>query len=64
MRTRMMKSGIFVIAGSLCCLLCQCARHNDQKEAECYIVESERQWAESAASGDPSAVDRFWSMIS
>jgi len=55
----MMKSGIFVIAGSLCCLLCQCARHYDQKQAERYIVESERQWAESVASGDPSAVERI-----
>ncbi len=54
-----MKTGIFVIAGSLCCLLCQCARHYDQKEAERYIVESERQWAESVASGDPSAVKRI-----
>jgi ketosteroid isomerase-like protein len=51
------KIDTFVIAGSLCCLLCQCAR-NDQKEAESYIVESERQWAESVATGDPSTVDR------
>jgi Domain of unknown function (DUF4440) len=48
----------FVIAGSLCCLLCQCAR-NDQKEVERYIVESERQWAESVATGDPSVVERI-----
>jgi ketosteroid isomerase-like protein len=40
-------------------LLCQCARHYDHKEAERYIVESERQWAESVASGDPSAVERI-----
>jgi hypothetical protein len=52
------KIDIFVIAGSLCCLLCQCAR-NDQKETECYIVESERQWAESVATGDPSTVERI-----
>jgi ketosteroid isomerase-like protein len=48
----------FVIAGSLCCLLCQCAR-NDQKEVERYIVESERQWAESVATGDSSVVERI-----
>jgi hypothetical protein len=49
---------VFVIAGSLCCLLCQCAR-NDQKGAERYIVQSERQWAESVATGDPSVVERI-----
>ena len=53
-----MKIDIFVIAGVLCCLLCQCAR-NDQKEVERYIVESERQWAESVATGDPSTVERI-----
>jgi ketosteroid isomerase-like protein len=52
------KIDIFVIAGSLCCLLCQCAR-NDRKETERYIVESERQWAESVATGDPSTVERI-----
>jgi hypothetical protein len=54
-----MKLDIFVIAGLLCCLLCQCARHYDQKEAERYIVASERQWAESVATGDPSTVERI-----
>jgi ketosteroid isomerase-like protein len=52
------KVDAFVIAGSLCCLLCQCAR-NDEKETERYIVESERQWAESVATGDPSTVERI-----
>jgi Domain of unknown function (DUF4440) len=52
------KIDTFVIAGSLCCLLWQCAR-NDQKEAERYIVEGERQWAESVATGDPSTVERI-----
>jgi ketosteroid isomerase-like protein len=52
------KIDTFVIAGSLCCLLCQCAR-NDQKETERFIVESERQWAESVATGDPSTVERI-----
>jgi hypothetical protein len=47
-----------LVAGLLCCVLCQCAR-NDQKEAERYIVESERQWAESVATGDPSTVKRI-----
>ena len=53
-----MKIDTFVIAGSLCCLLCQCTR-NDQKEAERYIAESERQWAESVATGDASIVERI-----
>jgi len=52
------KIDTFVIAGSLCCLLCQCARH-DQKEVERYIVESERQWAESVATGDSGVVERI-----
>jgi hypothetical protein len=52
------KIGIVVITGALCCLLLQCA-HNDQKEAERYIIESERQWAESVATGDSSVVERI-----
>jgi ketosteroid isomerase-like protein len=52
------KIGTFVFAGSVCCLLCQCAGH-DQKEAKRYIVESERQWAASVATGDPSTVERI-----
>ena len=39
-------------------MLCQCAR-NEQKEAESYIVENERQWAESVATGDPITVERI-----
>jgi hypothetical protein len=39
-------------------LLCQCAR-NDQKEGESYIIESERQWAESVTTGDPSTIERI-----
>jgi hypothetical protein len=52
------KINTFVIAGLLCCLLCQCVR-NDLKEAERYIVESERQWAESVATGDARTVERI-----
>jgi ketosteroid isomerase-like protein len=43
----------------LCCALCQCTQNYDQKEAERYIVESERQWAESVASGDTTVVQRI-----
>jgi Domain of unknown function (DUF4440) len=52
------KISAFVVAGSLCCLLCQCSR-NDEKETERYIVESERQWAESIATGDATTIERI-----
>jgi ketosteroid isomerase-like protein len=53
------KIDIFVIAGLLCYLLCQCARNDRKEAAERYIIESERQWAESVATGDPSVVERI-----
>jgi hypothetical protein len=31
----------------------------DQEEADCSIVESDRQWAESVATGDRSVVERI-----
>jgi ketosteroid isomerase-like protein len=52
------KTDIFVIAGFLCCLLCHCTR-DDQQGSERYILESERQWAESVATGDASTVQRI-----
>jgi ketosteroid isomerase-like protein len=58
MRPGKVKIAPFLIAGSISWLLCECAR-NDQNEAERYIVESERQWAESVATGDTSAVQRI-----
>jgi ketosteroid isomerase-like protein len=39
--------------------LCHCSGDKDQKETERYILESERQWAESVASGDTSAIERI-----
>src|ERR1700746_382757 len=38
---------------------CDCSAQKDQKEIEHYIVESERQWAESVATGDTSAIERI-----
>src|ERR1044071_4675356 len=38
--------------------LCDCSLQKDQKETERYILESERQWAESVATGDTSAIER------
>jgi ketosteroid isomerase-like protein len=55
---RVMKIEAFVFAG-LICALCQCTQHYDHKEAENYIIESERQWAESVASGDTGPVERI-----
>ena len=43
--------------GTLC--LCNCSMQKDQKETERYILESERQWAESVATGDTSAIQRI-----
>jgi ketosteroid isomerase-like protein len=45
------------ILGMLC--LCDCSEQRDQKETERYILDSERQWAESVATGDTSAIERI-----
>jgi ketosteroid isomerase-like protein len=45
------------ILGMLC--LCDCSLQKGQKETERYIVDSERQWAESVATGDTSAIERI-----
>ncbi|PYL30052.1 MAG: hypothetical protein DMF45_03615 [Verrucomicrobia bacterium] len=47
------------VAAFSCLLLCQCAKPFDQKADELYIRDSERQWAESVASGDASVVERI-----
>ncbi|HTG52119.1 MAG TPA: nuclear transport factor 2 family protein [Candidatus Tectomicrobia bacterium] len=39
--------------------LCHCSEQKDQRDTERYIVESERQWAESVATGDTSAIERI-----
>ena len=38
---------------------CDCNAQKDQKDAEQYILDSERQWAESVATGDTSAIERI-----
>ena len=45
--------------GFACLLACACAREQDYREAERYIIESERAWAESVATGDSSVVERI-----
>ena len=47
---------LFAVLGSM---LCQCTQHYDQKDVERYIIESERQWAESVASGDTTVIQRI-----
>jgi ketosteroid isomerase-like protein len=47
---------VMPILGVLC--LCNCSVHKDQKESESYILNSERQWAESVATGDTAAIER------
>jgi ketosteroid isomerase-like protein len=53
------KIDIFFFASVLCFALCHCTQQDDQKKTERYIIESERQWAESVASGDTGPVERI-----
>ena len=48
---------IFPIVAVFC--LCHCSEQKDQRDTERYILESERQWAESVARGDTSAIERI-----
>jgi ketosteroid isomerase-like protein len=43
----------------VCLARCGCTQQYNEREAERYIIESERQWAESVATGDTSAVERI-----
>jgi len=47
------------IVSGLCSVFCQCTQNYGQREAERYIIESERQWAESVASGDTAVIQRI-----
>jgi hypothetical protein len=49
MKDRLLTRALPIVA-VLC--LCDCSGQKDQKETERYIVESERQWAESVATGE------------
>jgi hypothetical protein len=51
---RMLNGGLASF-GMLC--LCGCGVQKDQKETERYMLDSERQWAESVATGDTSAIE-------
>ena len=50
-------SRVLAIIAVLC--LCNCSAQRDRQQTERYIVESERQWAESVATGDASAIERI-----
>src|SRR5437762_13361810 len=39
--------------------LCHCTSERNRSQAEQYIVEAERQWAESVASGDTTVIERI-----
>jgi len=56
MKDRFLKRALPIIA-VLC--LCDCSVEKDPKETERYILDTERQWAESVATGDTSAIERI-----
>ena len=56
MNDRLLKRALPIIAVS--CLR-NCSVQKDQKETARYILDSERQWAESVATGDTSAIERI-----
>jgi ketosteroid isomerase-like protein len=49
----------FALATVAVLCLCDCGMPKDQKETERYILESERQWAESVATGNTSTIERI-----
>ena len=56
MKDRLLKC-IFPIVAVFC--LCHCSVQKVYKKTERYIRDSERQWAESVATGDTSAIERI-----
>jgi Domain of unknown function (DUF4440) len=56
MKDRLLKRTLPIVA--VFCF-CNCSAQKDEKETERYILESERQWAESVATGDTSAIERI-----
>src|SRR3989440_10655971 len=58
MKDRLLKRALPIVA--VFCL-CDCSVQKDQKEIERYILESERQWAESVATGVTSAIEHILS---
>jgi ketosteroid isomerase-like protein len=48
-----------LIASLLSFFLCHCTPEHNRRQAEQYIVEAERQWAESVATGDTAVIERI-----
>ena len=48
-----------VSAALVACVICGCNRRYSENEARQYITESERQWAESVATGQTGDVERI-----
>jgi len=46
-------------ASLLCFALCHCTSDRKKGEAEQFIIQSERQWAESVATGDTTILERI-----
>lgn len=52
----MLKRSVSIL---VCLVNCACTREDDHREVQRYIIESERQWAESVATGDTSTIERI-----
>ena len=48
-----------LIAAFVCVLFCQCSPRQSESDSKQYIVTSEREWAESVATGDTKALARI-----
>ena len=55
----MRKIDILIIAGLLCAAITGCKSSYDRKEAELYIRDCEKEWAESVANGDATVIQRI-----
>jgi ketosteroid isomerase-like protein len=55
----MCKIDIVIVAGLLCAAISGCKPSYDHKEAELYIRDSEKEWAESVANGDVTVIQRI-----
>src|SRR5438309_224571 len=58
-RSNTSKIDILAVDALSCLVLCQIAKHSDQIVVTLYMRDSERQCAESVASGDASVVERI-----
>ncbi|HJT98950.1 MAG TPA: nuclear transport factor 2 family protein, partial [Rhodanobacteraceae bacterium] len=53
------RMAVATVRSLLCIVLAGCAGMPDRARVEPYIVDSERAWAESVASGDTAAIERI-----